>query len=84
MKATWRWLAALALLTMMCGPAGAESGRLGSEAAGKPAAWERVGDRDGTTRTADPAKSQAALEDDMRARKAEVVRRVLWIVIAHR
>lgn len=78
---------AVALMTM-AGGAMAETGGADNDAkAVKTAAWDRVGDGAGTV---DPAaatahaRARAPGEEGLNARKAEMVRRMFWIMLAHR
>ncbi|NTV96025.1 MAG: hypothetical protein HGA75_11525 [Thiobacillus sp.] len=86
MKTTGKWLMALVLATMAGGQALAETGKANNEApAVKLAAWERVGEANANGTMADAAaRTPAPGESVLRARKADMVRRMFWIVMAHR
>lgn len=85
MKSTAKWLTILALTLAASGQAVAETGRLAVEAqAVKVAAWERVGDAGSSMQSAATSRIQAPGEERLRARKADMVRRMFWIMMAHR
>lgn len=79
----------LVSMAMFCGQALAEAGKFGVQAAAiKVAAWDRVGDLgavrgSGQEPSAAQARIQAPGEDGLQARKAEMVRRMFWIMLAH-
>ena len=85
MKAMANRLMAMALLALGNGTALAEQDTMRTEApALKTAGWERVGEAGTSGLAAPPARLQGPGEEGMRARKAEMVRRLFWIVVAHR
>lgn len=86
MKTTAKWMTVLALAVAASGQALAETGKPAVEAqAVKVAAWERVGDADSSAQALTAhARAQAPGEGRMQARKAEMVRRMFWIMMAHR
>lgn len=84
-------IVAMVLVSMSAfgGQALAEAGKFGGQGdAIKVAAWDRVGGS-GTVRGAgqEPSAAQARMqapgEDGLQARKAEMVRRMFWIMLAH-
>lgn len=85
MKAMAKWLMAAAFLAMGLGTAQAEQDVLRLQApTAKTAAWERVGDSGVPGLAAPAARLVAPGEAALQARKSEVVRRLFWIVLAHR
>ncbi|MDD5364603.1 MAG: hypothetical protein PHR30_04625 [Gallionellaceae bacterium] len=85
MKSTAKWLTVLALTMAASGQAVAETGKPAVEAqAIRLAAWERVGDAGSDMQSAVSSRIQAPGEDRLRARKADMVRRMFWIMMAHR
>lgn len=71
------------------GPAWAESDRADVEpATARSAAWERVGNGRVASAQVPVSASRVRLaapgEDRLQARKAEMVRRMFWIMLAHR
>ncbi|MFA5083320.1 MAG: hypothetical protein WC474_12290 [Hydrogenophilaceae bacterium] len=85
MKSTAKWLTVLALTMAASGQAVAETDKLAVEAqVVKVAAWERVGDAGSSMQSAATSRIQAPGEERLRARKADMVRRMFWIMMAHR
>lgn len=85
MKATGKWLAVLAMLMAINGQALAEAGKPRVEAVTvKTAAWDRVGDTGAAGPGGVSSRAQAPGEDGLQARKADMVRRMFWIMMAHR
>ena len=81
----------LVLAAMSGGSVMAETGSAKANArAVKSAAWDRVGDGAGAIDpAADPSLIRiralgGAVEGGLQARKAEMVRRMFWIMLAHR
>jgi hypothetical protein len=81
----------LVLAVMSGGAVMAETGSAKANArAVKTAAWDRVGDGAGVVDlAADPARVRiralgGAVDGGLQARKAEMVRRMFWIMLAHR
>ncbi|TCJ16510.1 hypothetical protein EZJ19_04830 [Parasulfuritortus cantonensis] len=85
MKTSAKLFLVLALATAAGTPVRAETGKAENLAAAvKVAAWERVGEAGAAPREVQPARDRVAEDGDLRARKAEMVRRMFWIVMAHR
>lgn len=86
MMATTKWLAILAMAVMAGDQAWADASGNGivpplSRAEG----WERVGAAGNPAQSVvTPANSLAPGEGGLQARKVEMVRRMFWIVLAHR
>lgn len=80
------WMAVLAVVSG--GTAWAESERANVEPVmARSAAWERVGNgglAGGQVLVSATRVRQAPGEDRLQARKAEMVRRMFWIMLAHR
>lgn len=85
MKSTGRWFAAMVLAILTAAPAVAETDKPSTDVTVRSAAWERVGEAGPGVHPAEPARvTQSADEEALRARKAEALRRVFWIVLALR
>lgn len=85
MKATGKWLAVLAMLVVANGQAIADAGKVDAGApVARTAAWERVGDAGQAARASTSTRMLAPGEGASSARKAEMVRRMFWIMLAHR
>jgi hypothetical protein len=86
MTTTMKTLAILMATAAFSGPACAGAGKVEREpAAARPAAWERVGENNvNGPATAQQVRAQAPGEEGLQARKADMVRRMFWIMIAHR
>lgn len=85
MKTTRKWLVATVLMLGIGGQAWAEDGvPAGRDDAMKMAAWERVGDAGTVHRIVAGQRAQAPGEKRLDARKSDMVRRMFWIMLAHR
>lgn len=86
MKTTQKCLVAMVLAMVFNGQAVAETGKSVMPApALKTAAWDRVGDAGANGQPANlNPRLQAPGEEGLRARKADMVRRMFWIMLAHR
>jgi hypothetical protein len=85
MKAKKNWMVGLALMAAVSMPALAEVGKSAGEVSMiKVADWSRVADSAASGReVAVPERMSAPGERRLQARKAEMVRRMFWIMLAH-
>jgi hypothetical protein len=85
MKATGKWLLVTVLMLAAGGQVWAETGKPGERVAEmKTAGWERVGDAGNLNQALAGQRAQAPGEGRLNARKSDMVRRMFWIMLAHR
>lgn len=84
MSAKGKWLMAVAAMALASGQVWAGAGGSDTNAVLKVAAWDRVGEGARTVNpvVATPGRTRTA--EALQARKAEMVRRMFWIMLAHR